>query len=78
MQQRSINNDVIEIILDYGTTDRRKGADVTFIQKHARHRLLRDMPAKPDVVEKALKSYVVENDGTLITVGIKTKHFKRG
>lgn len=78
MQQRCITDAVIDLIIDYGTTDRHRGADITFINKHARHRLLKEMPASRKVIEKALKGYIVEDGGTVITVGVKTKHFKRG
>lgn len=77
MQQRSITGEVIEILVRFGTTTHHAGAEITFLDKHARKKAPKTWNIDNKVFEKASKAYLVEKDGKILTVAFKTKHFKR-
>ncbi|MEK9652799.1 MAG: hypothetical protein VW437_03370 [Betaproteobacteria bacterium] len=76
MQQRAINGQIIEILISFGISKRRKGADVIFLDKQG----IQDVENLPGVntrlIEKASKAYLVEDQGRVITVAFRTKKFK--
>lgn len=74
-QNRSIPDDVIDLVLDYGRTIRRRGADVYLLGRKERQRLA-DQIGRDAVkaLEQKLHAYVVvSNDGRAITCGWRTR-----
>jgi len=70
-QNRSIPDDVIDLVLDYGRTIRRRGADVYLLGRKERQRLaVRIGSDALKALERKLRAYVVVgNDGRAITCG---------
>jgi hypothetical protein len=77
IQQRSVPETVINLVIKYGVTKRHKGADVTFLDKKGRDQLRRSWRKNPKDLERAEKLHLVEIDGAFITAFYKTKHMKR-
>jgi hypothetical protein len=74
MQQRGIPQQVIEWILEVGSTMHdHRGCRVHFMDKSARRRLARAIPAvQYRRFEKKLNAYLVESvDGTIVTAGYR-------
>ena len=81
MQQRGITLTTLNSLLDYGAQSHdHRGATIVFFDKKAKSRLLRDSGrAAYRVVEKQLNAYaVVDNDGSVVTVGHRNKRIPRG
>lgn len=80
MQQRGIRSTIVESLLDYGTImyDHR-GAALVFFDRKAKTRLLRNVGrARYRVMEKQLNTYaVVSHDGSVVTVGHRSKRIPR-
>ena len=80
LQQRSIPIEVLEIIQDFGTSSRSRGADRFYLNKESRRELQRRFRRSPLLkhYERYLNIYVVISDGgTVITASRRTKRFKR-
>ena len=77
VQQRSISETVINLVIRYGITKRHNGADVTFLDKKGRERLRKSWCNNPKDLERAAKVHLVEVDGAFVTAFYKTKHMKR-
>lgn len=74
-KNRSIPDEVVNLVLQYGRTIRRQGADVYLLGRKERRRLVKnieiDMLKK---IEHKLKAYVVLGDnGSAITCGYRTR-----
>ena len=76
-QQRGIDQQMIELLMAYGSTHRHSGADVTCFDKDSWRRVVRERPCSRQTLERLRKCYLVEIDGRLITVGHRIKRFKR-
>ncbi len=70
MQQRSINQNIINFILAYGQYHRSRGADCCSLTKVSRERLRRDIGDKEyAAIERKLDAGVILSDqGSVITV----------
>ena len=77
MQQRAIPEAAIEMLLDYGTTKRAKGADRFFFDRAARQRLQRDLSEQAvRKIARFLDAYaLVSDDGAIITAAWRTGRF---
>jgi len=78
MQQRSIPIGAIDALLDYGEHHRHRGADIFFLTKSGRCRMIRDLGKRAFLnLEKALDTYlVVSDDGCVITAGRRYRRLK--
>ena len=79
MQQRAIPPVAIDLLLDYGSSTRTRGAESFFFDKAARRRVLQDL-GKAEVrrVERLLNAYAVVSDsGILITTAWRTRRLRR-
>lgn len=68
------------LLLDYGSRERSKGADIVFIDKAARHRLKSVVGGKRGmrVLEPYLNQYLVVSDSNIIiTTGYRHKRIFR-
>lgn len=80
MQQRGIQSDALEALLDFGSARHLHGQDceVVFFDKKARGRLAK---AKPDVAREAdrlVRTYaIVGSDGAVITVGHRFRRVRK-
>lgn len=79
LRQRGIPTEVIELLIDFGSTSRSHGAERVFFDKSARRRLQRQMPVGVRrFLERHKNIYVVLSDsGAIITAGHRTARFKR-
>ena len=77
IQQKAISEEMINLLLIYGATHRHAGADVTCFDKASWAMVVKDRPCSRQLLERLRKCYLVEIDGRLITVGYRTKKFKR-
>lgn len=78
-QQRSIPPFAMELFERYGACCRHDGADVLFMDKQARKQIARDFGGARALrfVEPLLDAYAVVEDGKVVTLGHRTKRFKR-
>ncbi len=79
MQQRAIPIEAIELLLDFGTSTRCRGADSFFFDRKARQRLAAVL-GRADLrrAEKYLNAYaVVADDGCVITAARRTRRLRR-
>lgn len=78
MQQRSISHNAVDALMDYGEYRRRRGADICYLTKQSRHRLLKDLGRSDFIkLEKALDAYlVVSDDGCIVTAGHRHHRLK--
>jgi hypothetical protein len=76
--QRSVPPLVIELLLDYGATERSSGAERIALTKRGRKRLARDIgSAAYEALRPLLNTSVVLSDeGPVITVAKRTKRFR--
>jgi len=77
MQQRGIRPEALEALLDYGREVRAgRGRELIFFDKRARVQLARAVAAP--AADRVCKSYaIVASDGTVITVGHRTRRIPR-
>ena len=80
MQQRGIPAATLDVLLDFGSAKPAGGGrDIVFFDKKARRRLARANELAAAEAERVFKSYaIVESDGTVITVGHRTRRIPRG
>jgi hypothetical protein len=76
MQQRSINQSIIDFILAYGQYHRSRGADYHFMTKASRERLRRHIGDKEyAAIERKLGAGVILSDeGAVITAYHRYRH----
>ncbi|MBX7482083.1 DUF4258 domain-containing protein [Qipengyuania qiaonensis] len=78
MQQRGISHQAVDALMAYGEYRRHRGAEVCYLTKQSRSRMLKDM-GKPAFMklEKALDTYVVvSGEGAIITAGHRYHRLK--
>jgi len=77
-QQRAIPAEAVDVLLAYGEYRRRGGADVYFLNRQARSRLLTALgPDRYRRLEKSLDSYlVIADDGMLITAAHRYRRLR--
>ena len=82
MQQRGIDAAALGALLDYGRVARAgRGVEIVYFDKRARERLKRATAVSPAKagVQRVCNSYaIVASDGTVITVGHRTRRLKFG
>jgi len=81
MQQRGINDTVLDRLLEFGKVAHdHHGGEVIFFNKQARQRLRRDLPSDDyRALERYFNAYaVIGNDGEVVTVGRRWKRIPRG
>jgi len=76
MQQRGVTGAMIDLVLDYGSVDYHRGAEVISITKHDWEKICRDRPCPLQMLDKLRNCYLVFADGYIVTVGHRTTHFK--
>ena len=76
-QQRGITQEMINILVTYGSTHRHAGADITCFDKGSWKSVTKECPCSRQMLERLRKFYLVEIDGHPITVGHRCKRFKR-
>lgn len=77
-QKRSIPVQMIELLEEYGATQRSRGADVYYLDKAAKARLARDFGADYRLIERWIRVYIVVADsGAIVTAGHRTKRITR-
>jgi len=78
-KQRGIPRLVIDWLIGYGNVARRKRADVYFLDKNSRKKLMNDVgKIAYNRMNDLLDSYLVlSDDGTVITIGKRYKKIKR-
>jgi hypothetical protein len=79
LQQRSIPMSVLDLLEEFASVSRSHGAERLFFDKAARRRLRRELSTDAArFYERHMNVYAVLSDsGTIITVGHRTKRFKR-
>jgi hypothetical protein len=79
MVQRAIPRAAIELMLDYGSTARVKGADSYFFDKAARRRVNLHLGAEAlRGVERYLNAYAIVGDnGSVVTAAWRTGRLRR-
>lgn len=80
VQQRGISHTVLELLLTYGKKCHdQRGSEVVFFDHQARNRLRKYCEVSLfKYIEKKLDTYaVIATDGTVITVGHRTKRINR-
>ncbi len=79
MQQRSISEDAIEFLLQFGNSSRSYGSEQIFFDKASRQRLKREADAETArKFERYMNAYAVISDaGVIITAGYRTKRFQK-
>jgi hypothetical protein len=78
LQQRAIPLRAIDVLMAYGEYHHRRGAEVCYLTKRSRARIIQDLGKQAfSKIEKALSAYlVIGHDGTVITVGHRLHRFK--
>ena len=79
MQQRGIAAAALGALLDYGRVARAgRGVDIVYFDKRARQGLAREHVVAAPEAERVCNSYaIVASDGTVITVGHRTRRIPR-
>tara|TARA_R100001509_G_scaffold132598_3_gene86095 strand:+ start:6539 stop:6781 length:243 start_codon:yes stop_codon:yes gene_type:complete len=77
MQQRAIDEDMVELLLEHGSCQYRAGAEVYCFDKASWCRICRERPCSAQRLEKLKNCYVVLVDGMLVTTGHRYTRFKR-
>lgn len=78
MKQRGISLQAVDALMAYGEYRRHRGAEVCYLTRHSRSRMLKDMGKSAFMkLEKALDAYVVVSDeGAVITAGHRRHRLK--
>ncbi len=76
MQQRGITTEVINLVSTFGQVNYHRGHRVLFLSRKAQQKV-NDLDLPRPIKEKAARTYVVMGNDSVITVGIKYRHFKR-
>jgi hypothetical protein len=77
-QQRGIPPFIMDLIIAYGETSRRGGAELSFLTKESRRQLERDLGHKVYArIEDQLDVYIVHNDTEVITAAKRTSRIPR-
>ena len=79
IQQRAISTEAIELLLDFGTSTRCRGAASFFFDHLARRRLAEELDdTKLRRAERYLNAYaVVADDGSVITAARRCRRLRR-
>lgn len=79
MQQRAIPPLIINWLFEYGREEHdHRGAVIHYFDKRSIKKLQRDHGRRPiDRLTQYLDAYLVESDGTVLTVGHRFKRFYR-
>lgn len=77
-QQRGIQTEIIDVLLEYGRTQYRHGAEVLFMDHKARVQAREKLGAKQfaRISDRLDKYIVVSNDGSLITAAPRRRRMK--
>ena len=79
MQQRAIPPLIINWLFEYGREEHdHRGAIIRYFDKGSKRKLEQDHGRKPvERLTQYLDAYLVESDGTVITVGHRSKRIRR-
>lgn len=79
MQQRAISQEAIDLLLDFGTSTRSRGADSIYFDQAARRRAANALDrATLRRSERYLNLFaVVSDDGSIITAAWRTRRLRR-
>lgn len=78
MQQRSVSRNAIDIIMDFGHSARSHRAERLYFTKTSRRRLNSALGDDAKHYDRFLNMYLVlGDDGSVITVGHRTRRFRR-
>lgn len=79
LSQRAIPPQVIDLLMDYGTSIRNNGADRVFLDKSGRRRAERSLPKDElAVLNRWSKVYlVVSDEGAIVTASHRRGRFRR-
>lgn len=77
MNQRGISDHLINLLFEFGESDYHDGAEVTVVPKSTISRLRHETNISNQELDKLSKTYVVENDGKILTTGKRFRRFKR-
>jgi hypothetical protein len=77
-QQRGIRPEVIATLLEYGRRERRRGAEICFMDRSTRQRAHRELghDAYTRLVDHLDRYLVVADDGHIITAAHRLKRLK--
>ncbi len=76
MQQRGISTEVINLVSTFGRVNYHRGQKVFFLTRRGQKKInALDLPQP--IKEKAARTFVVMGGDSVVTVGIKYRHFKR-
>ena len=78
LQQRAIRREAVETLLAYGERQRRNGADVYFLRRDSRARVIGALGRRRyNRLSRSLDSYLVmSDDGELITAAHRLRRLK--
>lgn len=78
MQQRAISHQAVDALMAYGEYRRHQGAEVCYLTRQSRLRMLKDMGKQAFLkLEKTLDAYlVVSDEGAIITAGHRHHRLK--
>jgi len=78
LQQRAISEEAVDTLLAYGERRRRGGADIYFLNRRARSRVIAALGSKRyNRLSRSLNSYlVVSDDGCLVTAAHRRRRLK--
>lgn len=77
MLSRSISKELIKLVLQYGRVEFNRGCEVYKLSQRAINFISADLGTHCLSLSKAYKVYVVCKETLIITVGYKTKRFKK-
>lgn len=78
MQQRAINDEIVDLLLAHGAHFYSGGAEVYLLDRKTREYMTSHRVVPVNVLEKLSNAYlVVANDGTIVTAGHRNKRFRR-
>jgi hypothetical protein len=77
-RQRGIQQEIVDVLLDYGQQGRHQGADVIYMNKESRLRASRELGKRVFArIADRLDAYlVVSDDGTIITAAQRLRRLK--
>lgn len=77
MLTRTIPFELIDLVILYGKVEFNKGCEIYKLNRNGVHNLASDLYLNHGLVTKAYKVYVVVKESLIVTVGYKTKRFKK-
>lgn len=80
-QQRGVSSSLIDIVLEYGCIEFHQGYEIYFLNKQKFKIICKSLKKSKknsnQIIDKLKKIYVVVQNGVIITIALKYRHFKR-